>query len=187
MAGHGPERLGARPPSILEGSNRREAQPSADASVPSEEIPVEIPAQAMAGVVSSPPDETLALSGINIVGARSPIAEGRASTFSAGLSFSGAGEGNDLHEINLKNIKEAIERATAYPAYARLRRLEGIVLAEFSVGPDGMPGEIKILKGSGHGILDREVIKSIRRAGPYPPFSGRVEVPITFRLIEGGQ
>ncbi len=96
-----------------------------------------------------------------------------------------SGADGGLRELNLQSIREAIERATAYPLYARQRRLEGRVLAEFSVDSDGMPKGIKILINSGHRSLDAEAIRAIRRAGPYPPFSGRVEVPITFRLTEG--
>jgi TonB family protein len=88
----------------------------------------------------------------------------------------------------ISEIREAISRATSYPAPARQRRIEGTVVAGFFINSMGMPEDIRVLVSSGHVVLDREVVKIIKRAAPYPPLGADVEVPVSFRLLspEGG-
>jgi TonB family protein len=84
----------------------------------------------------------------------------------------------------MDEIRRAIERAVTYPPLARKRRITGTVVAVFYINDEGMPVDIKVLRGSGHGVLDNETVKIIRRASPFPPLGGRVEVPVRFRLIK---
>jgi protein TonB len=84
------------------------------------------------------------------------------------------------------NVKSAIQNAVVYPLLARKRGMEGTVLAEIFIGFEGKPYEIKVRESSGHGILDREAVRAVRNASPYPGFRGVVEVPVTFRLNDDG-
>lgn len=84
--------------------------------------------------------------------------------------------------VLIGRIRAAIQDAVFYPPLARKRGLEGTVLAVFSIDESGLPQDIKVLKGSGHGMLDREVKRIIERASPYPPIKGTIEVPVIFRL-----
>jgi TonB family protein len=59
------------------------------------------------------------------------------------------------------------------------------VVAGFGIDPSGRPHDIEIADSSGYKVLDKEVIKIIRRASPYPYIPDRVEVPVSFRLVEG--
>jgi protein TonB len=86
--------------------------------------------------------------------------------------------------VLIGRIKTAIQDAVSYPHMARKRGLEGTVLAGFSIDEVGLPRDIKVLKSSGHGILDRKVKKVIQKASPYPPVKGAIEVPVSFRLKE---
>lgn len=82
-------------------------------------------------------------------------------------------------------IRRAIEAELTYPSLARRRKIEGTVVAGFSIDERGMPRDIEIVESSGFAVLDKEVVKIIRRASPYPYLPERVEVPVSFRLVEG--
>jgi protein TonB len=114
----------------------------------------------------------------------------------SGLSGSG-GDGFQIEAVSsppgiggneedlVAEIREAIRRATSYPAPARERRIEGTVVAGFFINSTGMPEDIKVLISSGHTVLDKEVVRIIKRAAPYPPLGAAIEVPISFRLLKG--
>jgi TonB family protein len=67
-------------------------------------------------------------------------------------------------------IKKEIMHNWRYPPEAREYLLEGTLLVVFSVARDGELIQIKILKTSGHEILDMEAVGAIRKAAPFPPF-----------------
>ncbi len=82
----------------------------------------------------------------------------------------------------VNTIRAAIERAKSYPPLARKRGLEGTVTAEFTISAKGYPENIRIVRSSGHEILDSAAKKTILRASPFPSVKGSLEVPITFRI-----
>lgn len=96
----------------------------------------------------------------------------------------GAGALGGYKEDLIGQIREAIRKATLYPAFARQRGMEGTVVAGFFINGKGMPEDIRVIEGSGHRVLDREVVKIIKRAAPYPPLEAEIEVPISFRLLQ---
>jgi TonB family protein len=96
----------------------------------------------------------------------------------------GAGALGGYKENLIGQIREAIRKATLYPAFARQRRMEGTVVAGFFINGKGMPEDIRVIEGSGHRVLDREVVRIIKRAAPYPPLRAEIEVPISFRLLQ---
>ena len=67
-------------------------------------------------------------------------------------------------------IKREILHNWRYPPEAREYLLEGTLLVVFSIGRDGELIQIKILKTSGHEILDMEAVGAIRKAAPFPRF-----------------
>ncbi len=75
-----------------------------------------------------------------------------------------------------------------YPRLAIRRGHEGTVTLLVKVLPDGSVGGIEILKSSGHPILDRSALKTVRKWRFRPgtrmgkPVAMKVKVPVVFRL-----
>ena len=75
-----------------------------------------------------------------------------------------------------------------YPAIAKLRGYEGVVLVNAEILPDGRVGNMAISKSSGYTILDQSAMKAVKlwkfepakKAGK--PFAIRVKLPIKFVL-----
>jgi protein TonB len=62
---------------------------------------------------------------------------------------------------------------------------EGRVLIGFVLEPNGDIRDLKVLKGCGYEVLDKEALDAIRRSYrdfPKPPVSVVVKLPISFRL-----
>jgi TonB family protein len=75
-----------------------------------------------------------------------------------------------------------------YPAIAKLRGYEGVVLVNAEILPDGRVGNTAISKSSGYTILDQSAMEAVKlwkfepakKAGK--PFAIRVKLPIKFVL-----
>jgi TonB family protein len=80
--------------------------------------------------------------------------------------------------------------APPYPRVARKRGWEGIVRLEVFVGKDGIPGSVGIQESSGHGVLDRAALQTVKKWKFSPArsgdmrFSSRITIPIQFALIK---
>jgi protein TonB len=61
-----------------------------------------------------------------------------------------------------------------YPAEAKELLMEGSLMVIFSLNRDGTMIQIKVNKLSGYEILDKEAIRAIRSAAPFPPFPEHV-------------
>jgi protein TonB len=96
----------------------------------------------------------------------------------------GAGSGGRNGEQLLRTIRRQIERVWAYPDAARRDGLEGRVELRFRIAADGSAESVEILRSSGHPVLDDDLTHTVRRAGPYPLYSGWVRLPFTYRLAE---
>ena len=73
-------------------------------------------------------------------------------------------------------IKKQIMRHWRYPPEARAYLIEGSLRVLFSLASNGRMTQIRITKTSEHEILDREVIRAINKAAPFPPFPGSITV-----------
>ena len=73
-------------------------------------------------------------------------------------------------------IKERLMRHWEYPPEAKENLIEGRVLVLFSLNRQGQLKNIKILGRSSYEILDKETLKTIRNASPFPSFPGSVTV-----------
>jgi len=75
-----------------------------------------------------------------------------------------------------------------YPAIARVRGYEGVVLVAAEILPNGRVGNMKIRKSSGYAILDQSALEGVKPWKFEPakksgkPFAIWVEVPIKFVL-----
>jgi protein TonB len=139
-----------------------------------EKEPVEVPEAPVKYVVEAPGEQPTGESAAqDVASLSSDIGEEFA------LSSGPQASSNEL----LRRIRQAIQRELTYPPLARKRRLEGTVVAGFTIDVHGGPHGIEIVASSGCKVLDREVVKIIQRAAPYPYIPERVEVPVSFRLV----
>jgi protein TonB len=80
-----------------------------------------------------------------------------------------------------------------YPAIARVRGYEGVVLVAAEILPNGRVGNMKIRKSSGYAILDQSALEGVKPWKFEPakksgiPFTIWVEVPIKFVLHNNSQ
>ena len=77
-----------------------------------------------------------------------------------------------------------------YPTLARARGYEGTVLLDVEVLASGRCGEILVLASSGHDVLDEAAVRAVRgwvfkpATRWHQPIGFRVEIPITFQLVD---
>lgn len=98
-----------------------------------------------------------------------------------------AGSGNPSAPDPLALIRLAIERNLVYPLIAQRKRIEGTVVLSFQITGQGQPEGIRIIRGSGHAMLDSAARETIAKASPYPAVNGIIEIPVTFRLAGRAQ
>lgn len=65
-------------------------------------------------------------------------------------------------------LKKYMEKNVLYPDEARQRKIEGKVVIEFLVRPDGSLTDFKVLKGIGYGC-DEEVIRLVKEGSAWSP------------------
>lgn len=87
-------------------------------------------------------------------------------------------------KVNFSFIRDAVERATRYPDMARRMGWEGKVLIAFTVCPDGLIEDIRVIKSCGFKGLDKDAIDTIKRCTPFPkpPVRAELTLPIIYRL-----
>jgi len=133
-------------------------------------------------------DELSPLSG-NGNGSKEPVSStllSEAGETQQGISSMGSSSLTGLTSSEaVEAIRDLIERAKRYPPLARRRGIEGTVHVGFKIDKEGRPYEIRIIKGSGFGILDQATIEIIKKASPFPFIDKTIEVPVSFRLKEG--
>jgi TonB family protein len=100
---------------------------------------------------------------------------------SRGGTGSGAGGGASLGQL-LQTIRRRVEQARIYPEAARRGGFQGTVDLRFRIAADGSVEAFEILRSSGFRILDEASEQTIRRAAPYPPVSGWIRLPLSYRL-----
>ena len=73
-------------------------------------------------------------------------------------------------------IKERIMLQWRYPPEAKQDLIEGRLAVLFSLNRQGRMTRIDVVKPSGFSILDKEAIRAVSTAAPYPPFPEHVTV-----------
>jgi len=81
-------------------------------------------------------------------------------------------------------IKEMIQNNLTYPHMAKKFRWTGKVIVSFIVFENGHADHIKILKSSGHDMLDNNVIHTIEAISPFPkpPVKAELRMPIIYQI-----
>ena len=79
-----------------------------------------------------------------------------------------------------------LERRKRYPSEARRQRRQGTAHVRFRIDRAGNVLSVRLVRSSGHAVLDREVVAMVRRASPVPappPGANRtITAPVRFRL-----
>lgn len=86
-------------------------------------------------------------------------------------------------------IAAKIKKYKRYPRFSRRRHEEGIVKLFFKLDRMGKVVNFRIVSSSGHDRLDKEVLRMLEKAQPFPPFPSEIKrttlsmtIPVTFRL-----
>jgi len=89
----------------------------------------------------------------------------------------------------MQRVAAQLARAKRFPRRARIRGQEGLGHLSFTLDASGRVMSHRIVRGTGHDMLDRELRELIARAGPFPPFpetittkSLELVVPVRFAL-----
>lgn len=85
-----------------------------------------------------------------------------------GTGSAQAAHSENLSNIYLQHVYQRIQRAKRYPRFAREREMEGRIQVEFVLSRDGKLLESRVVNSSGHSVLDREALLTLRRAAPFP-------------------
>lgn len=101
----------------------------------------------------------------------------------------GQGEGIDASSVSkdpgiLKKIRQRILARRQYPAAARAQGLEGVVQVLFEIDANGFLKSAGVVKSSGSPILDEAALATLKKAEPYPLYSGPIRLALTFALEE---
>lgn len=86
----------------------------------------------------------------------------------------------------LEKIYAAILKHKSYPRQAVRMKMEGEVVLEFGLKSDGELSWVKVVRGSGHDLLDGHAMNVLRKAAAdFPPPNRRikVQVPIAYELL----
>jgi protein TonB len=162
----------------------RTASAPAPSTMPS---PVPSPVEAAADAPAAPsssdergggaPAESSAVAGGSTMG-------GASTATSNGEGFDPAGYGRGLHGL--------VAAKKQYPVLARRMGLEGVTRLRVRVRPDGtLDGPPVVTTSSGHDLLDREALRMVAAAAPFPTFTdaGRAALSLVlsvrFALDEG--
>jgi len=152
--------------------------PARIARAPKREVrPVARPAETTSAVV---PDS--APSAIGVAGVASAGATGSGSGPGGGDGSGGDGSGG-------ARVAYGQNPLPPYPVAARRLGMEGVVLLDVLVAPDGHASDVRLARSSGHPPLDDSAVRTVRERWRFIParrdgtaVESRVTVPIRFRL-----
>jgi protein TonB len=98
-------------------------------------------------------------------------------------SGSGASPGQYVKE-NFYYIKDLITRNLSYPVVARRMKWQGTVVVSFVVCEDGMVKGTTVVTSSGHSVLDKNALTTIKALQPFPapPAEAEFNMPIKYTL-----
>ncbi len=101
-----------------------------------------------------------------------------------GMGGSRDGETKEYMAHNFGYIRDLIVNNLKYPYTARRMGWKGSLTVAFVILENGTVEAARVIKSSGHDLLDQTVIKTVQTLQPYPkpPSKAEVIIPIAFRL-----
>lgn len=109
-------------------------------------------------------------------------AQGKTGGYASAISENRQQQGSRGEASLREKIRDAIQSNLVYPYIARKRRTEGTALVEFRINQKGVPEDFRIVRSSGHSILDTAAKETVIKASPFPAAGSTIEIPITFLL-----
>lgn len=82
----------------------------------------------------------------------------------------------------LARIRKEIMRKQFYPGEARAQKLSGSVKLNFKILENGGLDYVRVLKGSGHSILDEAALATIKKATPLPYYPESIALSLDYRM-----
>lgn len=83
-------------------------------------------------------------------------------------------------------LRQKVESIWEYPRVARQQKLYGDLIIRFVILKDGTLGDVRVLRTSGHRLLDEAAVKALRDGVPYWPLPdgwNRQSLAITGRFV----
>lgn len=113
---------------------------------------------------------------------------GKGGTGGAGKGY-GMGQSEEYMRMkylkeHFRYIRDLIMKHLTYPLLARKMGWKGQVTVSFIICEKGTVERIRIIKSSGHKILDENVESTIREVQPFPkpPVRAEIIIPVVYRL-----
>lgn len=101
------------------------------------------------------------------------------------------GEGERLNHLQTL-LHGALDRMFVYPPLARRHGWQGKVELSVELDANGRLHDARVLRSSGHSVLDQDALATLARIGALPEARGwlsgrghRLALPIVYRLVEG--
>ncbi len=93
---------------------------------------------------------------------------------------------DEKNKCTQQEMLKFVSRNVQYPSVDRDNNIEGNVVARFIVGKEGSVEEVKIVR-SVSPTLDKEVVRVIKKLGPFVKNKNRIQMvlPVRFRLEDG--
>ncbi len=108
---------------------------------------------------------------------------GRAAAETQGNRTRNEGASNAAVSNYPGKVAARLRKALRYPREAQRERLRGEVHVSFTISSSGGVGGIRVVRSSGHPVLDQAAIATVQRAAPFPPTpDGRASWPFTVPL-----
>jgi periplasmic protein TonB len=106
---------------------------------------------------------------------------------SSGQGSQAAAAGNAAASNYPGQVVSRLRRSLSYPAQARRQRITGEVHVAFTITAGGAVSGVRVVRSSGHPVLDEAALETVHRAAPFPaipPAAGRSNwgftVPLAF-------
>jgi TonB family protein len=92
--------------------------------------------------------------------------------------------GKEKVSYDFMSVRRHIMDNLRFPAVALRLGLTGKVRIAFTIDIDGSVRGIRLVSGSGYGILDDDVVETVRRTAPFPkpPMQMRIVLPIDYHV-----
>lgn len=117
--------------------------------------------------------------------AQSP-ADGHPTEEAGGSNCGFGGPAGGYLARNFARIRDRVQSRLSYPLLARKLGWRGEVVVEFVVLGNGETMDLRIVRSSGHDVLDRNVMDAVKAAQPFPrpPEAARLILPVRYSLSQ---